>query len=198
MGKSQAHHRHDIVIYSLMALLTSIATNELGTLDRFPSDLFRYISWTEKIKAEYGSIINFVCKERLRWEPLPSSSAETGLIFPIRDSTPFANAEDYKILRNDWPYGVSPNISHLVVWLKTRIPVQDTDGDLTPESRQMIEDFVRKTFEERLAKAGTSKDRVLWFKNWRQLQSVRGLEHIHVLVRDVPESILNEWTADRG
>ena len=59
----------------------------------------------------------------------------------------------------------------------------------------MIKDFVRRTFEERLAKDRDSDDRVLWFKNWSQLQSVRGLEHIHVLVRDVPEGIVHEWTS---
>ena len=78
------------------------------------------------------------------------------------------------------------------------MPVQETDGDLNPESRQIIKDFVRRTFEERLAKDGSSEDRVLWFKNWSQLQSVRGLEHIHVLVRDVPENVLNEWTGTKG
>ncbi len=90
---------------------------------------------------------------------------------------------------------MSPNIAHLVVWLKTRIPTQEADGDMTAESRQLVRDFVRKTFEERLAKDGEAEDRVLWFKNWSELQSVRGLEHIHVLARDVPQSILDEWAA---
>ena len=162
-------------------------------LDRYPSDLFRYKLWTEQIKAEYGSIINFVLEERLQWEPLPSSSTSEGPQFACRSPVPFANAEDYKILMNDWPYGIPPNISHLVVWLKTRIPTQPSDGDLTPESRQILQNFVRRTFEERLAKDGDSEDRVLWFKNWSGLQSVRGLEHIHVLVRDVPQSILDKW-----
>lgn len=130
----------------------------------------------------------------MHWEPLPLSSTTTGPIFACRSCIPFANAEDYRILKNDWPYGVTSNITHLVVWLKTRIPTQESDGDLTPESRRILQDFVRRTFEERLAKDGDSEDRVLWFKNWSKLQSVRGLEHIHVLVRDVPQSILNEWT----
>jgi len=170
----------------------------LGILDRFPSDLIRYKLWTEQIKAEHGSIIDFVCRERLHWEPLPPSPATNGPIFACRSPIPFANAEDYRILKNDWPYGVTSNITHLVVWLKTRIPTRESDGDLTFESRQILQDFVRRRFEERLAKDGNSEDRVLWFKNWSGLQSVRGLEHVHVLVRDAPQSILDEWTKAKG
>ena len=40
-------------------------------------------------------------------------------------------------------------------------------------------------------------DRVLWFRNWTGLQSVRGLEHVHVLVRDAPKVLLDRWTRDR-
>jgi hypothetical protein len=37
-------------------------------------------------------------------------------------------------------------------------------------------------------------DRVMWFKNWVQLQSVRALEHVHVLVKDVTREDLEFWT----
>lgn len=40
-------------------------------------------------------------------------------------------------------------------------------------------------------------DRVLWFRNWTGLQSVRGLEHVHVLVRDAPRDLLEMWVGDR-
>ena len=55
------------------------------------------------------------------------------------------------------------------------------------------EDFVKRLELEGDAEAG---ERVLWFKNWIALQSVRGLERIHVLVRDVPEAIIEEWTGE--
>lgn len=38
-----------------------------------------------------------------------------------------------------------------------------------------------------------AEDRVLWFKNWAALQSVSALEHFHVMVRDVSESLLESW-----
>lgn len=84
----------------------------------------------------------------------------------------------------------------MVVWLKTPIPVDSTTGVLTGDSRRRVEEFVRGTFEDRLARDVGERDRVVWFKNWTQLQSVRGLEHIHVLVRDVPEKVMNEWTGE--
>ena len=68
---------------------------------------------------------------------------------------------------------------------------------MTPESGQLIEGFVRKAFVGRLEQEGPEAgEKVLWFKNWGALQSVRGLEHIHVLVKDVPESIVDEWTGE--
>ena len=85
-------------------------------------------------------------------------------------------------------------ISHLVVWLKTRLAVEGEEGHLTAESRALVAGFVKKIFEERLAQHGHPGDRILWFKNWVGLQSVRGVEHVHVLVRQIPPSILGEWT----
>ena len=152
------------------------------------------MAWTRRTKATYGNITAFVCQERLRWEPLPSSSSSEGPKFAYQSAIPFADPRDYRILRNDWPYGFTPDITHLVVWLKPPIPVDSGTGDLTPKSRTLIEDFVRRNFVKRLAREGRAEDRVQWFKNWTRLQSVRGLEHVHVLVRDVPDNIIEEWT----
>ena len=136
---------------------------------------------------------DYVCKERLHWTA-SSTSPSDGQMFECKDERPFATPEDYKILRNDWPYGMEAGIIHIVVWLKTRIPVQEPEGYLLPESKVMIQDFVHRTFEQPLMLKGEeAEDRVMWFKNWVGLQSVRGLDHFHVLVRDVPEDILTQW-----
>ncbi|KAJ6155170.1 hypothetical protein N7470_005736 [Penicillium chermesinum] len=168
-----------------------IRRNDLAALKRKPSDLRRYLAWSAQTKAEYGSIMNYICQRRLRW-PLPDA----------QDPRPFADPEDYRILRNDWPYGLAPGISHLVVWLKTPIAVKSEEGHLTDESRALIEGFVQSQFVDRLAqdKAGRfpdAKSQVLWFKNWVGLQSVRALEHVHILLRDVPDDIITEWTHER-
>ena len=144
---------------------------------------------------------NFVCKERLHWTHLPQpllspgeeEKGDSAPIFACDDPRPFASPRDYKILLNDWPYGISLNITHLVVWLKTPIPVQQPEGYLTPESTKLIEGFVQRTFMEPLLEMGQGQDQVQWFKNWVGLQSVRGLDHFHVLVRDAPEEVLEKW-----
>ncbi len=59
---------------------------------------------------------------------------------------PFENKSDWKILRNDWPYGIDPRIVHLVVWTKFELTEDDIAGTLTLEMRATIEDFVRRMF----------------------------------------------------
>lgn len=140
--------------------------------------------------------MNFICQRRLQW-PLP-----TGELLACKNPRPFADPEDYKILRNDWPYGLGPGISHLIVWLRTPFAVQSAEGHLTDESRGLIERFVQNTFVARLAEDRARfphpESHVLWFKNWVGLQSVRALEHVHILVRDVPEDILFEWSGEKS
>ncbi|TGO07413.1 hypothetical protein BTUL_0279g00090 [Botrytis tulipae] len=161
-----------------------IATNNLSILKRKPSDLRRYMSWSTTIKAEYGSMMNYILKHRLPWGSPP---------FSYISSIPFENPSDYKILLNDWPYGLSKDVTHFVVWSKTPIATDDGNGDVTDESRKIIEDFVKRTFADRLE--GT--DRVMWFKNWVALQSVRALEHIHVLIKDVQKDDIEFWTGNK-
>src|SRR5690606_11373654 len=114
------------------------------------------------------------------------------------------------ILLNDWPYGnekgicKSPGyqflillsgmqksdckIDHIVVWTKASIETCPPLGDLTPASRQLIQDYVSRTFS-----ALVGDGNVLWFKNWASIQSVRSVEHIHVLVRNPTEEQLARW-----
>lgn len=85
---------------------------------------------------------------------------------------------------------------HLVCWTKSPIPTLDDSvpaGDLTPEARGIIEDFVDRTFTQHLG-----KENVLWFKNWASIQSVRSVEHIHVLARGAGEEFLRAVVGAEG
>lgn len=115
--------------------------------------------------------------------------------FTSESQTPFAAASDYRVLLNDWPYGLEPGITHIVVWSRTLIPTDSETGDMTTESRALVKAFVERYFVDTLGPEG--KDQVTWFKNWVSLQSVRSLEHIHVLVRDVDDDMLERWTGER-
>ena len=143
-------------------------------------------------------MVNYISQERLHWGQAVSSGASlSDSKSPApRNPVPFADGEDYKILCNDWPYGCDPGIHHLVVWMKTKIPVNPDDGRLTESSKAMIDAFVVKVFVEPLYQVHERKDQVLWFKNWTALQSVAALEHFHVLVRDVSNEMLIFWTGE--
>lgn len=47
-----------------------IRTNRIDLFQRVPSDLRRYKAYTSKLKDQYGSVMNFVMTERLRWQDL--------------------------------------------------------------------------------------------------------------------------------
>ena len=86
-----------------------------------------------------------------------------------------------------------------MVWLKHTLPTAaegPSAGDLTPDSKALIEDFVYWKFVDWLKEKGIpdAEDRIQWFKNWKSLQSVRAIEHFHVLGRDIPQEVILEWT----
>ena len=58
--------------------------------------------------------------------------------------------DDYKILFNDWPYGVEKDIIHLVVWTKFELEDDPATDDLTPRARNEIDEFVGKTFRAKM------------------------------------------------
>ena len=126
---------------------------------------------------------------------MPNTKAESGPRFEPSNPTPFVDENDYRILPNDWPYGLEKGITHLVVWLKNRLEIEATRGDMTPKSRRQVEEFVQRTFVDRIRDLPGHEVKVMWFRNWTALQSVPGMEHVHVLVRDVPDAVVTEWTA---
>ncbi|KAK2030950.1 hypothetical protein LX32DRAFT_585600 [Colletotrichum zoysiae] len=165
-----------------------IKTNKLEVLKRKPSDLRRYMKWTAETKAEYGSMTQYILANRLpkQWGAPP---------FTPKSLVPFEDPSDYRVLANDWPYGLDAGITHIVVWSRTIIPTDPDTGDMTSESRRTVQEFVDRYFVDSLGEGGA--ERVVWFKNWVALQSVRTLEHIHVLVRDVDAEVIKKWTEEK-
>jgi Protein of unknown function (DUF3605) len=123
-----------------------------------------------------------VQRERLRW----SSVSPSG-------KPPFTDPSDYKILFNDWPYGIDTDVVHLVVWTKFHLEDDPATDDLTPKARTEIDGFVDRTFCD-VASGGLDKDRVIWFKNWRSLKSVHALEHFHVMLYRADKEFLTRIT----
>ncbi|KAI3400455.1 hypothetical protein diail_3076 [Diaporthe ilicicola] len=150
----------DYHVQTWQQVVDIIRTDRLADFRRWPSDLRRYRKYIWELKRAYGSVMNFMLKERLCWsEP----------VVP-RGSRPFECPEDFKILMNDWPYGLDKRIVHLVVWTRFNLPDDH-------ETEAEIEAFVSKTFSP-----GVSQDKCLWFKNPPSLKSVHSVEHFHVML----------------
>ncbi|KAF8473266.1 hypothetical protein BDZ91DRAFT_651793 [Kalaharituber pfeilii] len=168
-------------------ICTIVQENRLEDLKRVPSDLKRYILWCEQVKRDWkGGVMEFILKERLQWGDCGGSDLQRSLV-PSKKEL-FESEDDVKVLVNDWPYGLAPSIVHLVVWTKNAIPI-GPDGDLTPESRKTIDEFVNMVFGNVIG-----NENVVWFKNWRSLQTVPSVEHFHVLVRNASEDAISGWT----
>lgn len=150
---------------------TIIASNDLSLLTRSPSQLHDYEDWKRETLARYGSIERYMLQVRLQW---------TEPITPV-SQVPFEHPKDWKCLPNDFPYGLDPSITHLVIWLKPKLPVSmetDNGGQLSREAIQMVEKFLGCVFWQ------VEKDDLLYFMNPKGLKSIGNLEHFHVLLRN--------------
>ncbi|KAI0008924.1 hypothetical protein F4779DRAFT_414613 [Xylariaceae sp. FL0662B] len=155
-----------------------VAENRLDQFQRAPSELRKYLEYIWKLKQEYGSVINFILTQRLRW------SAPV-----VPRGIPFEFDDDIKILWNDWPYGIDKRIVHLVVWTKFDLAEDPVTADLTDEARAEIDRYVQKTFGARIP-----KNKLIWFKNWKSLKSVQAVEHFHVMLFDPDPQFIDEIT----
>lgn len=164
-------------------LVQIVRTNDLSALKRRPHDLRNYLRWkhyVEKTRTR-GGVLEYLLSERLHW--LNTTDSDGVSVVPPVDSRFMGCAkEDLKILRNDFPYAMRPGIVHVVVWTRTKIPLQES-GDITPYARTLIERYVNETFVEN-PRLDIDRESVIWFKNWAALQSIPALEHFHVLLRN--------------
>ncbi|KND94733.1 N-acetylglucosamine-induced protein 1 [Tolypocladium ophioglossoides CBS 100239] len=155
-----------------------IASNRLDVFQRVPSQLRRYKAYSHRLARQYGSVADFVVRERLRWPE------------PIRArGEPFQYADDVKITHNDWPYGLDARIVHLVVWTKFELKADPATGDLTERARAEIDAFMSTTFRSRIPPS-----QVMWFKNWSALKSIHAVEHFHVMMLDPDPEFIREIT----
>lgn len=68
--------------------------------------------------------------------------------------------DDFKILYNDWPYGVDTDIIHLVIWTKFQLEEDPATGDLTEAMREKIEDYIQRTFCGRISRENVCFDNI--------------------------------------
>lgn len=72
--------------YSWQQVKDIVNSNRLGDLVRKPSELRRYRHYTWELVNKYGSIVNFVQHERLKWHDLTPRGppfSNPGWLFPL-------------------------------------------------------------------------------------------------------------------
>lgn len=134
----------------------------------------------------------YMTEERLHWG-LGEISHREDYAHPLE-----ANFEPL-ITWNDWPYGsLEEDVKHLIVWVKWHLESDPGTGRLTEHSRDIVQGFVEHTFIKRMKWSGISntQDRLRWFKNGFDLQSVPEIEHFHVLLKGMPSELLRGWTGE--
>ncbi|KAF3764948.1 hypothetical protein M406DRAFT_331264 [Cryphonectria parasitica EP155] len=149
-----------------------VGTGRLGDFRRWPTELRRYREFVWRLSRAKGGVMGHMLNERLHWT-LP--------LVP-QGSRPFVCEEDFKILWNDWPYGIDRRIVHLVVW--TKFELRDD-----AETRCEIGRFIDRTFLPVV-----TRDKLIWFKNPPSLKSVHSVEHIHVMLFDPDLELINRLT----
>ncbi|KZV73643.1 hypothetical protein PENSPDRAFT_574155 [Peniophora sp. CONT] len=129
--------------FTWQQLRTFVNSGDLGMLKRDRTLQRRYDEWAKGVKAEYGSMVNYLLTYRLQWgkpdarsrlksklDPPStfsislrnqSSLGETPSLPTIPQGAPAHFTADISpdlisIIQNDWPYSVPPNIEHTLVW----------------------------------------------------------------------------------
>ncbi|KAF4594694.1 N-acetylglucosamine-induced protein 1 [Ophiocordyceps camponoti-floridani] len=156
-----------------------VTSDRLDLFQRSPLALRRYRAFIHRLSHSYGSVTDYLLRERLRWPP-PVTPRGRPFEYP---------RDDVKVLLNDWPYGIDPRIVHLVVWTKFQLDEDPTSGQLTDSARAGIDAFVTDTFCSRLP-----PDRIAWFKNWSALRSVDQIQHFHVMMFDPDPEFIRHIT----
>ncbi|GEQ68887.1 hypothetical protein JCM33374_g2556 [Metschnikowia sp. JCM 33374] len=163
-----------------------IATNDLDVFARSQSQTEKYLAFKRDLRLKGSTVYKHLLTNSLGWasEADVKGLADADIKVSSSGAGLFADASDLKIIRNDFPYYFEENVAHLCVWTKRPIESDPNSscGDISPETRAIIEKYIRQTFVE---KAGIPRENLLWFRNWEALQSVREISHVHVLVKDM-------------
>lgn len=179
-----------------------IGTNKLEKLARSESESERYLKFKTSVVEQNLTVYKYLLINQLKWV----NEEQKQKIYELNDDdivvTPkltrmFTEAEDLKILRNDFPYHFEKGVTHLCIWTKFRIPSDPASpiGDISKETRAIIEKYLTKTFVE---KYGIEWSNMVWFKNWESLQSVKRLSHIHVLIKGLGQEDIDDMLYGPG
>ncbi|THH06088.1 hypothetical protein EW145_g4331 [Phellinidium pouzarii] len=146
---------------------------DLGLLKRDKALHRRYCKWGDGIKAEYGSMVDYLLNHRLQWgnpdrlSLLPSEIDDS--VFPYTSqlqerelSMQHSESRNYftydtppeliSIIQNDWPYSVPLEIEHSLVW--TKLPILPAPSLIIPCIAATLSPELQEKVSARLAQDG--------------------------------------------
>lgn len=158
--------------------------NDLEAFARSKQVTEKYIAFKKQLKQNESTVFKHLVTNSLKWASQKDVQGlkDSEIIIPSLGHPLFQDASDLKLVQNDFPYYFEPDVVHLCLWSKNRIQSDKNSaiGDLSPETRALIESYVTKLFVDGL---GVPRDNLVWFRNWEALQSVREISHVHILIK---------------
>lgn len=169
-----------------------VAANVLEAFARSKPANDKYLAFKKHLRMQGTTVFRYLLTHTLKWrlEEEVKDLKDSEITVTESGSPLFSNASDLKVVMNDFPYYFRDDVAHLCVWTKRPILAdpESPRGDISAETRALIERYVRKTFVEAL---GIPRDRLVWFRNWDAIQSVREISHIHVVVKGMTQEQLS-------
>lgn len=176
-----------------------IKYNELEALARLEVATEHYHDFKRKLKEQGTTVFKHLVVQTLQWrtEEEVRGLKDSEITVPASGDALFTNGSDLKVVMNDFPYYFEDDVTHLCVWTKRRIESDPSSalGDLSVEMRALIERYVAKTFVEWL---GIPREKLVWFRNWEALQSVKEISHLHVIVKGMTKEQLDQVLGGPG
>lgn len=173
-----------------------INSKELYKLRRSAKETQRYHKHKDSLKRQNITILQYILN-KLSWNE-PELDQLNDLTFATdqqRLHNIFTKQSLFKTQLNDFPYYYEDNVMHLLIWSKIKIPLYLNDTtdidmfdsqnnnfpDTNPSCVKIIDQFLKQTLCDKFnLKPG--KDYV-WFLNYSNLQSIKAISHLHVLIR---------------
>ncbi|KAI5952995.1 hypothetical protein CANMA_005020 [Candida margitis] len=181
-----------------------VNANQLESFARSEEQYYKYQQFKSDLSSQGITLNDHVLKDELQWKQsdirCQTSPATKSLPREYSISQPqdliFYSDDDIKIIYNKFPYYFKDSVIHLCVWSKLIIPddINSPEGDISPLTKRIIERYLKKTFIDK----GVSKNNLVWFRNWTSLQSVRSVSHIHVLLHDVDDGLIQKLLGTSG
>lgn len=142
-----------------------------------------YHAFKKTLQDKNITVVEHVMKQ-LNWDTKELDQLNNNYYFNdmLKTYAALGKRDYFQLLLNDFPYNFEPNVKHLLVWSKIRLPIYE-DESINLRNKLLenrIEDFLTKNVANKLNLNRSEYD---WFINYTVLQSVAAVSHIHVLVK---------------